>query len=86
MLFVPTEEPMRANDKNKPRIGAKNPLWRLQQKVNFRLETPMSRIPIDLPPDSYPRRNKGNKGGGMLSLLIIFAAIFAVTYLVLEFL
>lgn len=46
----------------------------------------MSRIPIDLPPDTYPRRNKSNKGGSMLSLLIIFAAIFAVTYLVLEFL
>ncbi len=46
----------------------------------------MSRIPIDLPPEPYPRRNRNNKGGSMLSLLIIFAAIFAVTYLVLEFL
>lgn len=46
----------------------------------------MSRIPIDLPPEPYPRRKRNNKGGNMLSLLITFAAIFAVTYLVLEFL
>jgi len=77
---------LQPNLQNKPVSGAKSRIWRLNWKVNIRLEKAMSRIPIDLPPDTYPRRNKSNKGGSMLSLLIIFAAIFAVTYLVLEFL
>jgi len=46
----------------------------------------VSRIPIDLPPDNYPRRAKSGKGMGMLSLLVLFAVVFALTFLALEFL
>lgn len=47
----------------------------------------MSRIPIDLPPEPYPRKLKpARKSGNLLSLLLLFAGIFALTYLALEFL
>jgi hypothetical protein len=46
----------------------------------------MSRIPIDLPPDPYPRRPRPRRRGNMLTLLLVFALVFGLTYLALEFL
>lgn len=47
----------------------------------------MSRIPIDLPPDTYPKKAKvPRRGGSLLVLLLLFASVFAVTYLALAFL
>lgn len=47
----------------------------------------MSRIPVDLPPDTYPPVTRpSRKDNGMLLALVVFAVFFALTCLALEFL
>lgn len=47
----------------------------------------MSRIPVDLPPDVYPRRERRRGKGSMIFMfLVLFAVFFALTWLALEFL
>lgn len=46
----------------------------------------MSRIPIDLPPDQYPvtQRRAARRGGNAVLFIGVFAAVFALIWMLLE--
>lgn len=46
----------------------------------------MSKIPIDLPPDAYPEtpRRSARKGGNAVLFVGVFAAVFALIWMLLE--
>ncbi|WP_292050577.1 MULTISPECIES: hypothetical protein [unclassified Brevundimonas] len=46
----------------------------------------MSKIPIDLPPDTYPvnQRRAARRGGNAVLFVGVFAAVFALIWMVLE--
>lgn len=46
----------------------------------------MSKIPVDLPPDAYPvtQRRAARKGGNVVLFVGVFAAAFALIWMVFE--
>jgi len=54
--------------------------------TNAREANEVSKIPIDLPPDTYPvnQRRAARRGGNAVLFVGVFAAVFALIWMVLE--